>query len=360
MLLQDRAEEFYTKLCGELKRFSQGERFYPVREMIREFEVSYRVVSAVLARLEREGMLERRDRSGLYVRSARPRRSVAYFYIDWPGKHSQLLADNFGRELRELGDYEFSALPFNYQSNFIAQLENCPADFIITDWPSRTFTDAERIWLAGFRTPLVVCDRDLRDMAMHCFYSNTAYGVLLALNCFLRNGHRRIGVLLAQPPVGSFRMAYRNFIDFARLNGCETVPVECNCVSGNYAPEQARVALQRHLERFGINFTGLFVISGSSVKGVLPVLHEYGIRVPEDVSIIAHGDPEEAAFFTPPLTTIGGRETEAARDKALAVHRYLHDPSTGPIAVEYKAALIERKSVRNLNTVTSHLKEHTV
>ena len=348
MLLLERAEQFYRQLNTELKRFSPGDRFHTVREMVREFDVSYRVVMAVITRLEREGMLERRNRSGLYVRTTVPRRSVAFFYIDWPDGHPRRIAENFGHALQELGDYDFIALPCNYQSELIPQLEACPSDVIITGWPMRVVSPAELIWMGQFQKTLVICDRVLRDISHHCFYANNGYVAQLALNCFRRNGHRRIGVLLAEPPFGGNNMIYRSFLSFAPLHGCKPVPIECHAVSGNYSPEQAHRALSEHLDRFGLDFTGLFVISGYAAQGVLRSFFERGLSVPEAVSIITFGNPETTAYLTPPLTTIADCEEEMARLKAAAVHRYLCDPASGPITVESKAIIYEHGSVRNL------------
>ena len=38
--------------------------------------------------------------------------------------------------------------------------------------------------------------------------------------------------------------------------------------------------------------------------GLLAALHETGLEVPEDVSIVGFDDLPEAAYFTPPLTTV--------------------------------------------------------
>jgi DNA-binding LacI/PurR family transcriptional regulator len=50
--------------------------------------------------------------------------------------------------------------------------------------------------------------------------------------------------------------------------------------------------------------SAVFVANDQMSLGVLRALHEHGRRVPEDVSIVGFDDVPEAAYFTPPLTTV--------------------------------------------------------
>ena len=70
--------------------------------------------------------------------------------------------------------------------------------------------------------------------------------------------------------------------------------------------------------------TAVFVANDQMALGMLRVLHEAGRDVPRDVSIVGFDDVPEAAYFTPPLTTVrqdfmemGRREPApaAARDR---------------------------------------------
>ena len=50
--------------------------------------------------------------------------------------------------------------------------------------------------------------------------------------------------------------------------------------------------------------TAVFTANDHIALGLLRALNEHGRRVPEDVSIIGFDDVPEAAYFTPPLTTV--------------------------------------------------------
>ena len=50
--------------------------------------------------------------------------------------------------------------------------------------------------------------------------------------------------------------------------------------------------------------TAVFVANDQMSLGVLHALHEVGVQVPEDVSVVGFDDIPEAAHFLPPLTTV--------------------------------------------------------
>lgn len=50
--------------------------------------------------------------------------------------------------------------------------------------------------------------------------------------------------------------------------------------------------------------TAVFVANDQMALGVLRALHEAGRRVPQEVSVVGFDDVPEAAYFTPPLTTV--------------------------------------------------------
>ncbi|WP_438017160.1 LacI family DNA-binding transcriptional regulator [Sorangium sp. So ce315] len=90
--------------------------------------------------------------------------------------------------------------------------------------------------------------------------------------------------------------------------------------------------------------TAVFVANDQMALGLLRYLHEIGRDVPGDISIVGFDDIPEAAYFTPPLTTVN-------QDFSALGRRCLHlllgqiesgEPSYARVVVETK--LIVRKS----------------
>ncbi|MCL2418035.1 MAG: LacI family DNA-binding transcriptional regulator [Conexibacteraceae bacterium] len=50
--------------------------------------------------------------------------------------------------------------------------------------------------------------------------------------------------------------------------------------------------------------TAVFVANDQMALGVLLAMHEAGLRVPDDVSIVGFDDTPESAYYAPPLTTV--------------------------------------------------------
>lgn len=89
--------------------------------------------------------------------------------------------------------------------------------------------------------------------------------------------------------------------------------------------------------------TALFTANDQMALGAYRALGEAGLRVPVDVSVVGFDDIEEAADFSPPLTTIAqdwdllGREVLRVAGESLA--------GAGPQSVVLPTRLVERDSV---------------
>ena len=94
--------------------------------------------------------------------------------------------------------------------------------------------------------------------------------------------------------------------------------------------------------RAGEDITAVFLANDQMALGVLAALHEEGLEIPEDVSVVGFDDLPEAPYFTPPLTTVRQDFAELGRRGVQLVLARLKGEDLHPEAVP--PALLVRAS----------------
>jgi DNA-binding LacI/PurR family transcriptional regulator len=90
--------------------------------------------------------------------------------------------------------------------------------------------------------------------------------------------------------------------------------------------------------------TAVFAANDQMALGVLRRLHEAGRAVPRDLSLVGFDDIPEAAYFTPPLTTVRQDFGEIGRRSLLLLLRELESGSRSSARVTVPPELILRAS----------------
>ena len=124
-------------------------------------------------------------------------------------------------------------------------------------------------------------------------------GARLAVNYLIDLGHREIAEISG--PLDHFdgAMRHRAWEVFLGNNGLEpslTAAGDFTVCSGYTCAKQ--ILAQKR------SFTALFAGNDLMALGALRALHEAGLRVPQDVSVVGFDDLAIAAYFDPPLTTM--------------------------------------------------------
>ncbi|WP_324278554.1 LacI family DNA-binding transcriptional regulator [Blastococcus brunescens] len=83
-------------------------------------------------------------------------------------------------------------------------------------------------------------------------------------------------------------------------------PVPEGMLRGDWTPSSGYLAGKALAARIrgGEDITAIFTANDQMALGLLAALHECGLRIPEDVSVVGFDDLPEAPYFTPPLTTV--------------------------------------------------------
>jgi DNA-binding LacI/PurR family transcriptional regulator len=111
---------------------------------------------------------------------------------------------------------------------------------------------------------------------------------------------------------------------------------------GDWSPRSGYDIAQRLLADPAV--TAVFAANDQMALGVLRRLHESGRDVPGDVSVVGFDDIPEAAFFTPPLTTVRQDFGEMGRQSVLTLLARIDDVDSPSRRVVVAPELVVRAS----------------
>lgn len=153
-------------------------------------------------------------------------------------------------------------------------------------------------------TPVVLLgERVTPGVADHVAVDNSA-AARLATSHLIATGRRRIAAIGAQPvePVtaGGLRLAgYQRALGEAGLPVAEELIVP----AGTFFRADGAAAME-HLLDSGAEPDAVFCFNDLMALGAIRVLHDRGLRVPEDIAVVGFDDIEDGRYSYPRLTTI--------------------------------------------------------
>ncbi len=173
--------------------------------------------------------------------------------------------------------------------------------------------------LSDEKTPFVLLNRRLDDWACDFTMVNYRLGTYLATRHLLELGHRRILHQLGtcrHPPGQERVIGYREALEEFDVPFDPDLLVFCERAFDNY--DYVLAALQRLDPRP----SAVIAYNDEAVIPVLKALHDLGLRVPGDISVVGHNDLSFAPYLIPPLTSVaqpiygmGARATEILLQK---------------------------------------------
>ncbi len=125
-----------------------------------------------------------------------------------------------------------------------------------------------------------------------------AAGARLAVEHLLGLGHRTVWHVAGPQDWLEARDRVDGWRQALEAAGCRVPPM----VSGDWSPRSGYEAGRLLAGRPDV--TAVFCANDQQALGMLRALHERGLRAPEDVSVVGFDDIPEAAYLSPPLTTV--------------------------------------------------------
>jgi len=120
------------------------------------------------------------------------------------------------------------------------------------------------------------------------------------IDFFIAQGARRIGFIGGQDEPGKADIREVAFVEYGRLKG---VVSEEDIWRGGFSSSSGYELAKTMLAKADFP-TALFVASDSIAIGVLRAIHERGLSIPDDISLISVNDIPTARFTFPPLSTV--------------------------------------------------------
>jgi DNA-binding LacI/PurR family transcriptional regulator len=209
---------------------------------------------------------------------------------------------------------------------------------ILVASPETTAEDIRHLTDSGRLPTVVICGQELEGLpACACVRLDSLSGVREAIALLQRVGHRRIGYIGSGLAGCRVRSAFPLLLAEAGLEWAARWSIDAGV-----GRQDGYRAAQRLLQQPEAP-TALLARTDLLACGAQQAIHDLGLRVPQDVSLVGHDDIELASLLNPPLTTVGIdilRAGQTASDALFA----LIDAPTEPTTATIEARLVVRQT----------------
>jgi len=126
----------------------------------------------------------------------------------------------------------------------------------------------------------------------------------MAIQHLYENGHRKIAYMKGHRHVIDTDSRWETVMQIAREFGVQPTPERIIQMRTSAWSPEVGYAPAKQLTQATRDFTALICFNDTAAIGAIRALHEQGLRVPHDVSVIGFDDIVGAKFHVPSLTTI--------------------------------------------------------
>jgi DNA-binding LacI/PurR family transcriptional regulator len=186
--------------------------------------------------------------------------------------------------------------------------------------------------------PFVTLDIDGGDL-FPSFRVDHIRGSRLATRHLISLGHTRIAGLLGHKPYRSSKLRKKGWLAELHAAGLEPGPARHT----PWTPDGGYDATKELIKTAG-KFTAIFAANDLIAMGTLLALHEAGIEVPKEVSVVGFDNMPESRFFHPPLTTATSDFDVMARESLDILFARIRGTPNALLRRAFRPELMIRKS----------------
>jgi len=312
-------------------------------EIADKLGVSRMTANKAILSLVAEGALIREKGRGTFV--AAPARSATKFAV-------AVMSQDLGLAME---DYYFGALYWNVQatlathgaqaeimrldSNLSRLLKHEPGIVAINPAPSR-LDELQALVREG--ASVVVLGASWPDIGLGFVDSDNRRGAAMTVEHLVGLGHREIAFLGACHDDSNSQDRVHGFEEAMEAHGLQAP--DCRTFWNADAVLWSEPIEEALFEQIGQGVTAVFAAGPHLAVQLLRACHRRGVRVPEDLSVVAYDDPHFLAMSHPLVTTIRQPLAEMARTACELLWNRLSTGDRTPVQAVLDPQLIVRES----------------
>lgn len=164
------------------------------------------------------------------------------------------------------------------------------------------------------KVPCVLATNDASELKFENLSSVTTddcMAACCAVNYLMENGHTQIALIGGSDISDTSRLRHKGWEEAYRQRGID-LSESGPYISGRYSFKSGYEAMDQLLSR-GIKVTAVFAMADVMAIGAISAIYDYGLRVPEDISVIGFDGIQIGEFYCPKITTIEQNAAQLAK-----------------------------------------------
>lgn len=224
-----------------------------------------------------------------------------YFSRLKSGTSSNFLAESIRQIKYALADYTLAINGLDLVSNKLSLLANGKPDGVL--FISQSVSDDPYIeFMRDNGIPVVVINRRTSVTNVINIVPDEYHGVYQAIQYAIRLGHQNFGLIKGADNFASTQIREQGLRD--AIKDSQTASIrESSIVQGDYSRKSGFHSMNKILMQDEIPSL-VFCSNDEMAMGALKACHKFGLKVPEDISLIGFDNADYAQFMIPGLTTI--------------------------------------------------------
>lgn len=345
------------------RRYQIGQRLPTEFELMEEMSVSRTTIRQAIGELESSGVVERRHGSGTYFRGFESGKKdnqggliglINFYFNDY-------IYPEIIRGIEEtISEVGYSLALANSRQNI--DMEISSVERLIEQGVKGLILEPSRnLQIRNDHPMLKVLERiDIPIVTTHWGISDTRISTVTiddiqagyeATRYLLERGHKDIAIIYKE----DVQAGYDRYLGYSKAMRAAGLPVnEDRVLSFNDEDElndvrQGYILTSRILTDSGRVPTAIFYFNDNTCAQGYNAIHEAGLSIPEDISVIGFDNWRSTDMLTPPLTTfehpkynLGKWAAKILLDELDGSHPNL------PMKLVFEPVLVERESVRSI------------